>query len=209
MKRFLTGLVFIIMICLVTACDQSESPVSQNVIYQERFDATETVKDVQPSAAEIKNLKHELTEEQKAERIPTKVLIPAINIVAPIEPVGLDSEGRVDTIPNALTVAWYKYGAAPGSQGNAILAGHRDWNGTLGSLRSIEDLKIGEAVTITFKDGSEQSFKVVSNNTYLMDEVPEGVMSLEGESRITMITCSGKFVKEKGGYQNRVVVVLE
>lgn len=135
--------------------------------------------------------------------------ISSLDVSAPIQLVGLDNEGRVATIPGAETIAWYRYGAASGAQGNAILAGHRDWKGKLGSFGSIERLNLGEIVIITFADGTEPTFKVVSNNTYLMDEVPESVMELKGEAKVTSIICTGKYDKVKGGYQSRVVVVIK
>ncbi|MBW5449321.1 sortase [Cohnella sp. CFH 77786] len=211
MKRLLVLLSFVIVSCLSAACSgSSNSPETAQAVplvvsvekgpVQEGPALLPAEADPEPDA---------LSEEEKAKRIPVRVKVPAFEIDAPIEPVGLDNEGRVDTIPDAATVGWYKYGPAPGAQGNAILDGHRDYKRKLGALRPIERLKVGEAVTIAFADGSEQTFKVVSNNTYPLDDVPENVMELTGEARVSMITCSGKFVREKGGYQSRVVVVLK
>src|SRR5579875_1358619 len=47
--------------------------------------------------------------EKKA--IPISIVIPRLNVQASIQPVGLDREGRMATIPNAKTIAWYAYGA--------------------------------------------------------------------------------------------------
>lgn len=210
MKKLFVTITFVVVSCVTAACSG-------------RNDFSGTAKAVPPVVTSINQPDQEgpalfqeedrqpmtLTEEEKQNRIPIKISIPTFEIEAPIEPVGLDNEGRVDTIPNALTVGWYKFGPSPGAQGNAILDGHRDWKGELGSLRSIERLKPGEAVIIAYKDGSQQTFNVETNNTYSLDEVPESVMELKGEARVTLITCSGKFVKEKGGYQSRVVVVIK
>jgi hypothetical protein len=149
-----------------------------------------------------------LTTQQISSSIPVKIKFLNGN-EAPIQPVGLDYEGRVGTISDAKTVGWYKHGPSPGSKGNAILDGHRDWNGEWGSLRFIEHLEIGENVEIEFQDGSSQIFYVFSNDIYSLVEVPSDVMDLSGQSRVTIITCAGKYERGKGGYQSRVVVVLK
>lgn len=141
--------------------------------------------------------------------VPEMILIPNLHIEAPIQAVGLDNEGRMATIPSPDAIAWYKYGSTPGQVGNSILAGHRDWKGSLGSFRGIERLETGDEVIIRFDNGSAATFKVESNHTYRLNDVPDTVMDLSGESRVTLITCAGPFVKKAGGYQNRVVVVLK
>nr|WP_272945331.1 class F sortase [Paenibacillus gorillae] len=104
---------------------------------------------------------------------------------------------------------WYKFGAMPGQEGNAILAGHRDWKGSFGNFRDIEKLDVGDVVTIRFDKGSKKIFNVALNNTYRLDDVPEMVMDLAGDSRVTLITCGGRFDKKFAGYQNTIVIVLK
>lgn len=207
MKRIIILVALVMVSCLSACSATSNSPETQTVIPTKEVSPVPKGPDVLPEAADPEPAT--LTEQEKAKRIPVRIMIPTFDVNAPIEPVGLDNEGRVGTVPNAETVGWYKYGPAPGAEGNAILDGHRDWGGKLGSLRPIERLKLGEAVTIVFEDGSKQTFKVVSNNIYPLDDVPEDVMNLKGEARLTLVTCSGKYVKAKGGYQSRVVVVLK
>lgn len=207
MKKFFVTITFVVVSCIAAACsgrnDYSGTAKAVPPV------VTRTVQEGPALLQEEDRQPVTLTEENKQKRIPVRIAIPTFEIDAPIEPVGLDNEGRVDTIPDASTVGWYKLGPSPGAQGNAILDGHRDWKGELGSLRPIERLKPGEAVIIAYEDGSRQTFSVESNNTYSLDGVPESVMELSGEARVTLITCSGRFIKEQGGYQSRVVVVIK
>ncbi|MEC0373327.1 class F sortase [Paenibacillus chibensis] len=143
------------------------------------------------------------------DKIPVLISIPALHVEAPVQPVGLDTEGRMATVSSAETVGWYKYGSSPGQPGNSILAGHRDWKGKAGSFQNIEKLKIGDDVVITFDDESIEILTVTSNDTYDLDEVPASVMDLSGEEHTTLITCTGYFDKKKRGYQSRAVVVLK
>jgi len=142
-------------------------------------------------------------------KVPTEITIPALHVKAPIQPVGLDRAGHMATLANPTTIAWYVYGAAPGAAGNAILAGHRDWNGTLGTFWNLEQLQVSDDVVITFADGTRLALQVVSDNTYPENAVPADVMRNTGETRTTLITCAGDFVRSAGGYQSRVVIVLQ
>ncbi|MGR5864674.1 class F sortase [Bacillus cereus] len=60
-----------------------------------------------------------------------------------------------------------------------------------------------------YEDKEIRTFQVVEKNVYPMNEVPEEVMNIQGESRVTLITCTGEFIREKGGYQSRVIVILQ
>lgn len=205
MKKLGVLIFFVLVICVAAGCSNSmpeQKPSVAAVVEVPVLSGPVTL----PATADPSP---ELTEEETAKRIPVKIELPSLDISAQIQPVGLDNEGRVDTIPDALEIGWYKYGATPGAQGNAILVGHRDWQGQLGSFRNIERLNPADTAKIEFEDGSSKSFKVTSNNTYPLDQVPANVMQLKGESRITLITCAGKFIKEKGGYQSRVIVILQ
>lgn len=140
---------------------------------------------------------------------PVEIAIPSLDVSAPIEPVGLDRMGQMATIPNPNIIAWYAYGATPGTPGNAILAGHRDWNGTLGTFWQLGSLTPKDKVEIRFANGAHEVFQVVSDHTYLASQVPPQVMSSTGAPRTTLITCAGDFVRSEGGYQSRAVVVLK
>lgn len=146
---------------------------------------------------------------QRSQVAPVEISIPSLDVSAPIQPVGLDRAGRMATIPNAGIVAWYAYGATPGAPGNAILAGHRDWNGTLGTFWQLGSLKPNDKVEIRFSNGTQKAFQVVSDHTYLASQVPQQVMSSTGSTRTTLITCAGDFVRSQGGYQSRAVAILK
>lgn len=140
---------------------------------------------------------------------PKQIEIPTLKVIAPVKEAGLTKSGAMATFNDAKTIAWYKYGAIPGQDGNAILAGHKDYNGKLGTLFYLEKMKKDETIVITYEDGRVETFGLVSNTLYPLDKVPSDVMELNGKQRLTIITCGGKFDREKGGYQSRVVTVFE
>lgn len=140
---------------------------------------------------------------------PTKLEIPSLNVSATIHEVGLTSKGAMATLNGPTPIAWYKYGAIPGGEGNAILAGHREWNGVMGTLFYLETMKKGDTLKITYEDGLTQKFELVSSNLYPMNDVPKEVMELDGESRLTIITCGGTFNKKRLSYDSRVVTIFK
>ncbi|EUJ45565.1 class F sortase [Listeria riparia] len=80
----------------------------------------------------------------------------------PVRPVGTDKDGRMEVPDGIDAVYWYKYGPSPGDKGNAIIAGHRDWGGELGLFKYLEDISVGEKVTIGYADNTKKEFQVKS-----------------------------------------------
>ncbi len=128
---------------------------------------------------------------------------------SPIVPVGIDSSNQMELEEGIERISWYESSAIPGNSGNAILAGHRDWAGALGSFQYLETVSQGEQVVITYEDKTTRTFEVVSKQVYSFDNIPSYVTDISGEPRVTLITCTGAFDRAEGGYQNRVVVVLK
>lgn len=201
MKRLL------ILICVMVMHASDDACISENEYTSSLVEEVWNIELFEHHA--VNEIKRVEASELSSLKPPKRIVIPDLNVNALIEPVGLDSAGRVGTIENPAVIAWYKYGAIPGDRGNAILAGHRDGRGKLGSFGNIERLEPDSSIEIEFEDGSRKMFVVQTNDTYLLNKVPEEVMQLNGGQRVTLITCGGKYVKEKGGYQSRVVVILK
>lgn len=140
---------------------------------------------------------------------PINLSLPSIKIEAAIQEVGITNKGAMETIDDPNPIAWYKFGALPGEEGNALLAGHREWYGEIGSLFKLDKMKMGDELIITYEDGHTQKFELVSNTLYKLDEVPKEVMSVNGESRVTLITCAGKFSKRMGTYDSRLIAIFK
>lgn len=142
-------------------------------------------------------------------RVPVSVKLDPLDIEIEIVALGLDEEGRMDVPESAELASWYMEGPWPGQEGNALLAGHVAWKKQRGKFAYIKQLNIGDMVTITFEDGGTDVFEVASKESYLIADVPESVMDLSGESRVTMITCDGAFDREQGTSEARCIVILK
>ncbi len=141
--------------------------------------------------------------------IPLRIYFTAHKLQCDIYPVGVTEDNAMDTIDSAKDAAWYQYGPAPGEQGNALINGHVRWSGEKGTFSILKEMEVGEEVVIEFEDGTFKYFEAVSIDTYLLDEVPPEVMELDGESRMTLITCLGDYDTSIGTSRSRVVAVCK
>ncbi|PEF61131.1 class F sortase [Bacillus cereus] len=163
------------------------------------------------SAPIISNPK-ETKEKQKIQHItssPIKLEFQQSQVTVNILPVGLDSTGRMRVEDDLEVISWYKQSAIPGNQGNALLAGHRDWKGKLGPFQYLENIQKGERILIQYENKEVRTFQVVEKQVYHVEKLPAFVMNIQEGSRVTLLTCTGQFIQKKGGYQERVVVILQ
>jgi len=144
---------------------------------------------------------------------PIRIYFTDAEVMADIFPVSIIEEGeragQMDTIDDPDVAAWYEPGVSPGGPGNAIINGHKSWEGKIGRFSVLWDMQVGDEVAIEYADGSLAYFYAVSVDFYPYDAVPDEVMSLEGESRVTLITCHGDFDRNAGTSEERCVVVLK
>ncbi len=139
---------------------------------------------------------------------PTQVYFPSFEEETPIIPVGMDKTNKMATISKPDVATWYRFGATPGdAEGNAIFAGHVSWGGRRGDFALLHDIEIGDSVLVALDNGEEREFTVVFNETYPLSDVPEWVMDLRGEGRLTLITCAGDYDPSIGTSESRTVVL--
>ena len=84
--------------------------------------------------------------------LPTRIVIPAISLNAPIEPVGWSQVNGVNTwdIPNHFAAGWLKTSAPVGRPGNTVLDGHHNIAGEV--FRHLVDLKAGDLIEVYSED---------------------------------------------------------
>lgn len=138
-------------------------------------------------------------------RIPVRIYFDDHQLQAEIKPVGLVGN-TIDTVPSATIAGWFDEGAPPGDPGNSIVSGHVRWKGKRGTFAILHDMVPGEQVTIEFADGSVRYFEAVSKNTYAVADFPSYVTDLDGDTRLTLITCLGDYDQDAGMSLSRVVV---
>lgn len=142
---------------------------------------------------------------------PIAIHIPAINIRAPIIPVGLRSDGLMDIPERADEVGWFSLGFLPGETGNAVLAGHLDSiDGKPGIFWNLRQLQDGDEVIVEYPGGMQKKFRVVHQETYPMDQAPmEEIFGTSTGARLNLITCNGLWQQSLQTYNRRLVVYTE
>ncbi len=154
---------------------------------------------------------HTVSIEQQTVAAPTKLTIPKLGIVAAVESVGMDSQGRMDVPKNADNVAWYNLGYKPGDLGNAVIAGHYDREtGAPAVFYDINKLQVGDKIITTDVHGKEISFSVIRNTNYPYEQFPlKEVFGSSSKPMLNLITCEGTWNKITHNYSHRTVVFAE
>ena len=139
---------------------------------------------------------------------PVTIFFEGHNVACRVEPVGVNPDGTMETIPSHNVVGWYMYGPAPNQSGNCIIAGHNRYAGQLGSFSLLHNgLSVGDRVGLQLADGSSLFYRVISLETYPYDNVPNSIMQLGGSTRLTLITCLGDFDYNLQMSKSRVIAV--
>ena len=139
---------------------------------------------------------------------PTRLKIPAIGGDAAVESVGQRSDGAMATPTDYADVAWYALGGRPGGEGNAVFAGHV--NNALtksGVFAHLNQLHLGDYVTVSDKDGHTLVYKVTAIDQYPADEAPAAsIFAAQGPSQLVLITCDGDWVPAQKTFDKRLVI---
>jgi sortase (surface protein transpeptidase) len=141
--------------------------------------------------------------------VPVRIEIVAIDLEAPILPLGVVSEtGQMEVPENVDEVGWYRYGPAPGWPGSAVLAAHVDMAGEgPGAFFDLDRLRTGDQINVDFDDGTTSTF-VVSQ----AERVPKGeldfdsVFSPVGQPLLRLVTCGGSFNRTTRSYDDNIVI---
>lgn len=138
---------------------------------------------------------------------PARVQIPAIGVDSTLVDLGIGANKAIEVPTNPSRVGWLDTTPAPGQQGPAVLAGHVDSLTGPAVFFHLKQLKVGDAITVTRRDGTTVSFTVDGVQTYAKTAFPtqETYGPVPGPA-LRLITCGGSYVKSAGGYQDNVVV---
>ncbi len=140
---------------------------------------------------------------------PSRLLIPSLNIDAPVESVGKKADGSMDTPKKFGDVAWYNPGPKPGEAGNAVFAGHvNNALTTAGVFDHLSLIKPGATIEVRSAAGQTLSYIVETVTQYPVDEAPaDEIFATTGPSKIALITCDGDWDAGAHEFDKRLVVV--
>jgi sortase (surface protein transpeptidase) len=138
--------------------------------------------------------------------VPVRLLVPSLNIHPPVESLGIDRYGAMDTPNNIWDVGWYNPGPVPGAPGDAVIDGHAGYPGQPLIFGRLVKLQPGDQIVVVLADGSQQVFAVDSVASYPVASLPPSMFEPYGPPRLTLITCDGKFNDTNKTYASRLVV---
>ncbi|MBM7095182.1 class F sortase [Bacillus sp. H-16] len=142
--------------------------------------------------------------------VPLSLSIPAIEVEADIEPVGVLDNGQMGVPADAEGVAWFEPGTMPGNTGNAVLAGHVDSRTGPAVFWDLNKLEPGDELHVTGEDGEPLTFEVQVTVSYGRNDAPiEEIFGPTDKKRLNLITCSGTFDRAEGTHDQRLVVYTE
>ncbi len=140
-----------------------------------------------------------------------RVVVPSLDINAPIITLGVDATGTMEAPGNPTDVAWYNFSARPGEIGNVVLAGHLDYiNYGPAVFYHLKDAKAGDEVDLVLVDGTTARYRIQNVTTY--DDATAPVQEIVGPTDkevVTLITCGGSFDQLSREYDKRVVLRAE
>ncbi|MDG9724104.1 MULTISPECIES: class F sortase [unclassified Streptomyces] len=139
--------------------------------------------------------------------VPDRVSVPAIQVDAPIMPVGLDAEGWVDAPPpeDPNLAGWFTGAVSPGEKGTAVVVGHVDNKQGPAVFYGLGALKRGNKVEVHRQDGKTAVFEIYGIEVFEKDDFPgDRVYASKGGPELRVITCGGGFSKQNG-YEGNVV----
>jgi LPXTG-site transpeptidase (sortase) family protein len=141
-----------------------------------------------------------------------QVRVGAVDVDAPVVPVGVDERGRMEVPYDVRTIGWYRFGPRPGAgEGSVVLAGHvDDREQGAGAFVRLGELTAGDAVVVDLADGTTLRYRVRTVEEIGKAELPvERLFDRSGPPRLTLVTCSGAFDAVAREYRNNVVVTAE
>ena len=144
-----------------------------------------------------------------ARSVPVRLQIDAIGVDTTLMALGLRKDGTMEVPPGGFPAGWYTGAPTPGELGPAIVAGHIDWNG-LGVFYRLADLKPGDEITVTRKDGSKPVFLVTRVAQFSKDQFPTTLVygNLD-HAALRLITCGGSFNSQTGHYEDNIVAFAD
>ena len=142
--------------------------------------------------------------------IPLRLLIPAIGVNAPIEQVGIVSNGDLGT-PSAspwTDTGWYVNGPRPGEKGSAVIDGHLNRPGNYPAVFwYLYKVRAGNEVDVIDSNGKRLRFRVTDVEYYTPQNAPfQLIFGNSSGKYLNLITCAGDWIPSQRQTTQRLVI---
>ncbi|MCK9901852.1 class F sortase [Parafrankia colletiae] len=141
---------------------------------------------------------------------PVRIRVPAIGVSAPVVPLALAADGRLEAPKVFAETGWNVDGPEPGENGTAVIAGHVDSHTGPAVFFRLRELVPGDRVQVDRVDGSSAEFVVSRLERYPKDRLPsDEVYGPTGRPALRLITCGGTFDQARSSYRDNVIVFAD
>lgn len=142
--------------------------------------------------------------------IPEQVTLPG-GTNAAVEPA-VTVDGELKVPENVRHVGWWDGSAYVGDPfGTTVIAGHVD-SATegIGSFARLLEVEVGDVVTVR-SGPHELSYRVTSVQTIAKQALASDSRAFDqtGDHRLVLITCTGNYRPDQGGYDSNLVVTAK
>lgn len=195
-QQMLTISILIVSICVISAFSHPET--RNNLLA--RFTTWHAV--AQPEIV--------ITQEIRV-GLPTTLIIPTINVWAPVESVGLTTTGALDVPEDPAHVAWFNQGPRPGEKGVAIIDGHFGWKDGLPAVfDNLSQVHIGDTILVQDADNQVIHFVIRDIRAYEKDADTSDIFRATDDGvHLVLITCQGEWDEINQSYSSRLVVFAD
>jgi LPXTG-site transpeptidase (sortase) family protein len=140
--------------------------------------------------------------------VPETVVLPG-GAQAPVQPA-VTVDGQLQVPENVQHVGWWDGSAYAGDPfGRTVIAGHVDSaNGSDGFFVRLERIKQGDVVTL--RAGERRlSYKITAVQVVARQALATDSQAFDqsGAHRLVLITCTGDYRRDRGGYESNLVVI--
>ncbi len=138
---------------------------------------------------------------------PVRILIPSINLSAPVVPLGLNPDRTLQVPTNFGNTGWFRGGPEPGEVGPAVIVGHLSSRRGPAVFYRLRDVRVGELITVRLLDRSTVRFVVRSKLRVRKSAFPTArVYARTKGATLRVITCAGSLNPSTGHHPDNYIL---
>jgi sortase (surface protein transpeptidase) len=143
--------------------------------------------------------------------IPKQIIIEKIQVNIPIESLGVNTDGSMQTPTNFLEAGWYSLGARPGEFGKAAIDGHLDQTtGAPAAFWNLHLLEIGDIIKIIDDRNTTYVFRITDKEKYDYETFPlDKLVGKSNKRELNLVTCTGWWNFQTHNYSHRMLISSE
>ena len=143
---------------------------------------------------------------------PVELVAATVRIRMTVLPSGVAADGQMALPPDPRTIGWYRFGPAPAeARGSVVLGGHLDSREYgVGPLVRLSQLRPGDELAVRLANDRTVRYRTVRVESVSKQSLALAkVFDRSGPPMLRVVTCGGEYDRDRGGYQDNLVVSAE